>query len=75
MKYIFRKEKMMQRLKAEGRENEIDSASREIMDSIDGCIVQKNSFKALVHGTEEGFIRTEKYGTLPVNLNDCDREY
>ena len=75
MKYIFRKEKMMQRLKAEGRENEIDSESREIMDSIDGGIVEKNRFKALVYDIEEGFIRTEKYGDLPVNLNDCDKEY
>lgn len=75
MKYIFRKEKMIQRLKGEGRLGEIDSTSNEIMETIDGCIVEENRFRKLVYGDNEGFIKTEKFGVLPVNLADCEENY
>lgn len=66
---------MMQRLKEEGRLGEIDSASTEIMEAIDGCIVEENRFRKLIFDSNEGFIKTEKFGTLPVNLADCEEIY
>lgn len=75
MKYIFRKEKMLQRLERDGRLAEIDSTSEEIMEAIDGYIVEENRFKKLVYDEHEGFIKTETFGTLPVNLADCEEVY
>ena len=72
MEYIFRKDKMLQRLKAEGQEDKISEELIEIMDSIDGCEVKKNIYKVLVYNIEEGVIETEKYGNLAVELRDCD---
>ena len=75
MKYIFRKEKMLQRLEKEGRLDEIDATSKEIMEVIDGYIVEENRFRKLVYGDNQGFIKTENFGTLPVNLADCEETY
>lgn len=71
MGYIFSKEKMLQRLEREGRAGEIDKRSRQIMDDLDGLTVEKNSYKALVYGINEGMVVHPVHGTLPVNLNDC----
>lgn len=71
MTYIFSKEKMLERLEREGRLNEIDGQSRQIMDDIDGLPVEKNRFKALVYDINEGMVKHPVHGTLPVNLYDC----
>lgn len=71
MAYIFSKSKMLYRLEREGRLEEIDEQSRQIMDDIDGLPVEKNSFKALVYDINEGMVTHPVYGTLPVNFNDC----
>ena len=71
MAYIFSKSKMLHRLEREGRLEEIDEQSRQIMDDIDGLPVEKNSFKALVYDINEGMVTHPVYGTLSVNFNDC----
>lgn len=71
MAYIFSKSKMLHRLEREGRLEEIDEQSKQIMDDIDGLPVEKNRFKALVYNINEGMVTHHKYGILPVNFNDC----
>lgn len=71
MAYIFSKSKMLHRLEREGRLEEIDEQSRQIMDDIDGLPVEKNRFKALVYDINGGMVTHPVYGTLPVNFNDC----
>lgn len=71
MTYIFSKSKMLQRLEMEGRLQEIDEQSKQIMEDIDGLPVEKNRFKALVYGINEGMITHPIHGQLPVNFNDC----
>ena len=71
MTYIFSKEKIINRLKQEGRLEEIDEQSQQIMEELDGLTVEKNHFKALVYGINEGMVVHSVHGTLPVNLNDC----
>ena len=74
MTYIFSKEKMINRLKQEGRLEEIDEQSQQIMEDLDGLLVEKKRFKALVYGINEGMVVHPVHGTLPVNLNDCIEE-
>lgn len=68
---VFRKAKMIARLKQEGKEHLIDDEINEIMDLLDGKEVTKNDFKALVHGEEEYFIRVD-YEYYPVCKQDCE---
>ncbi|MBO5386866.1 MAG: hypothetical protein J6A59_01805 [Lachnospiraceae bacterium] len=68
---VFSKEKMLQRLEAEGRLDMIDDESRDIMSKIDGMPIEKNHFKALVYDELEFYVRDPKYGYIPVNINDC----
>lgn len=69
---VFSKEKMLERLKREGRTDMITAKSMEIMDQIDGLPVEKNHFKALVYDELEFIVMNpvDKLWT-PVNINDC----
>ena len=72
---VFSKEKMLARLEREGRTDEIDSESMEVMGQIDNQPVEKNHFKALVYGETEYIVMnpvTKKW--VPVNINDCIRK-
>lgn len=70
---VFSKQKMLDRLEREGRVNEIDDESMEIMNMLDGKEAVKNDFKALVFGQLEFFVRYEGQN-YPVNPNDCIEE-
>ena len=65
---------MINRLKQEGRLEEIDEQSQQIMEELDGLLVENNRFKSLVYGINEGMVVHPVHGTLPVNLNDCIEE-
>lgn len=65
---------MINRLKQEGRLEEIDEQSQQIMEELDGLLVENNRFKSLFYGINEGMVVHSVHGTLPVNLNDCIEE-
>lgn len=67
---VFSKQKMLDRLKKEGRSDMVDEESAKIMDALDGKEAIKNDFKALVHGQLEYFVVYEDK-SYPVNPNDC----
>lgn len=67
---VFSKQKMLDRLKEEGRLNLVDEESLQIMDMLDGQEAHKNDFKALVYDGLECFVRHEGKN-YPVNPNDC----
>ena len=66
----FSKQKMMERLKREGRAHLVDEESAEIMNMLDGEEAVKNDFKALVYGELEYFVRYQDRN-YPVNPDDC----
>ena len=70
----FSKQKMLDRLETEGRLEEIDRESKEIMDRIDGLEVHKNHYKALVFDELEGYIIHPELGQVPVNYKDTIEE-
>ena len=67
---IFSKQKMLDRLKEEGREHLVDDEAMKIMDMLDGKEAHKNDFKALVYGELEYFVKVGE-DSYPVNPNDC----
>lgn len=70
----FSKQKMLDRLETEGRLEEIDRESKEIMDRIDGLEVHKNHYKALVFDELEGYVIHPELGQVPVNYKDTIEE-
>ena len=70
---VFKKEKMMARLNAQGRANEIDADSREIMDNLDGREVKCNLWRETVYGEANSWYCTDADGIqYPVNIDDCE---
>lgn len=68
---VFRKAKMIARVKRGGKEHLINDEVNKIMDILDGKEVVKNDFKALVHGVEEYFIQVDgQY--YPIYKEDCE---
>lgn len=67
---VFSKQKMLERLEKEGRSDQIDDESRQIMDALDGKEARKNDFKALIYGELEYYVSHEGEN-YPVNPNDC----
>ena len=74
MAKVFSKEKMLARIEKEGRTDQIDERSREIMDKLDGLPAQKNHFKALVYDQLEYYVHHEELGNMTVNIDDCIEE-
>ena len=74
MAKVFSKQKMLERLEREGRTDQIDERSREIMDKIDGLPAKKNDFKHLVYDQIEYYVHHEELGNMTVNINDCVEE-
>lgn len=67
---IFSKQKMLDRLKREGRADEVSEDALELMNILEGREAVKNDFKALVFGQLEYFVRYNDQ-VFPVNPNDC----
>lgn len=68
----FSKEKMLKRLIKEGKCFEATHPEiMSIMTMLDGCVVEKNRFKALVYDEEEYVCYTSSGACYPVNIDDC----
>lgn len=67
---IFSKQKMMDRLQREGRLDEIDEQSKEIMNALDGKEAVRNDFRYFAYDELEYVVRHEDKW-YPVNPDDC----
>lgn len=73
MSKIFRKTKMLARLAAEGRTNQIDEKSLQIMECLDGHEAKPNLWQQTVYGETNAWYCTDNDGNqYPVNPIDCD---
>lgn len=71
--YIFRKRKMLARLKEEARMAQVDPESAAIMDALDGREVKRNLWRETVHGEANSWFCTDANGNqYPVSIADCD---
>jgi len=69
---VFSKQRMLERLEREGRLEEIDAESREVMSRIDGLPAFRNDWKYVVLDELEYMVKdldTDKW--IPVNIEDC----
>ena len=69
---VFRKDKMLARLKEEGMLHLVDNEALSIMNKLDGREAKKNDFKALVYDQEEYYVTTAEGENYPVNKHDCE---
>lgn len=67
--YTFRAQKMIDRVKAEGRENMLDEPTLETIRSLDGKTGTDYNFQSVVHDENLVWIEDAK---MYVNKNDCD---
>ena len=70
---VFKKEKMIARIKAEGREEALEHPDvKRILEDLDGCEVEKNCWRRVVHG-EPVYWVVGRNGTQEyVNEADCE---
>lgn len=73
VKMVFSKEKMISRLKEEGRwvEGEMPQDILDIMDNLDGCGVGTNSWHRQVYGEPVYTCEGRDGKSYDVNENDC----
>ena len=72
---VFSKEKMIDRLRDEGRFNEIDDEILEIMDNIDGMEASPNSWRRQVFDDAVLSVKGRDGKYYDVNELDCSEEY
>lgn len=69
---VFRKEKMLARVKAEGLEGMLDDETMAIMNGLDGKEVFPNLWRQTVYGEEDAHYCVLNGEQLPVNIHDCE---
>lgn len=67
--YIFRAQKMIDRVKAEGRGDMLDEATLKTINSLDGKIGTDYNWQSVVH--DENLVWIEE-AQMYANKNDCD---
>lgn len=72
-KIIFRKEKLIARLTAEGRMHLIDDEKMAVIDNIDGKTATPNIWKKSLYDDDDAYICTTDDGRqFAIKLTDCD---
>ena len=69
---IFKKDKMRDRLKREGRLDQIDAESEKMMEALDGLQAMPNLWQQTVHMDETAYYVEFQGQQIPVNGLDCE---
>lgn len=68
----FSKDKMIARVKAEGKGDMLDQPTLAMMDMLDGLEAHPNRWRQTVHGEENAYYCELDGKQIPVNLLDCN---
>lgn len=69
---VFKKEKMMERIKREGRLDMVNSGVIAIMENLDGQEAQTNSWRRYVYGEPILAVKGKDGNWYTVNESDCE---
>lgn len=69
---VFRKQKMLDRLKKEGRLNEVTEEAKSMMGKLDGLEAHPNRWRQTVHMEENAYYVCINDEQVPVNGLDCE---
>lgn len=69
--YTFSKQKMLDRIKEEGRLNMVDAEAEKMMDNLDGCEATTSCWRRVVHQEPVMWVVGKDGNGAYVNENDC----